>query len=292
MDDTRDERMIGWLKEGSWAPPEQVLDSAVAYAQAHQRRAIRMPWLRRSNMSRIDLAPVRREAVPHRFPRLTFATIAATMVIAIAVVGATVMLSQRPGDVPAVGGQPSSSADRTAVPTDTATVPPPAGAIVRRGSDALDDATSDAPDIVAVTTIATEDEVLLEVEVADAWTDGSRLWIILETGYGPTPAGGSPFPLSSPYLCWGWVSEAAVETRIFDGSATAVVSGATTDNPVIGTPVNASLDEAVLSVTLPLSIVGDPDALYLTVRSSGRLEGVDWYGDLVGEIPACHRALP
>jgi hypothetical protein len=79
--------MIDWLERGPWDPPPEVVDSAVAYARSHPRRALRFAGLWRRVMSGIRLAPVQQRPASSRSLFIALATVAAAVVVTIGLIG-------------------------------------------------------------------------------------------------------------------------------------------------------------------------------------------------------------
>lgn len=111
-----DERMVEWLQAGAWTPPVEVLESAVAYARDHPRRARRLAGWRKSPMSGIRLTPVRGQPTSHRTAYLAFVATAAIVVIAVGSVAGIITL-RGPGTQPGAAGLGSPSPSLTPWPS-------------------------------------------------------------------------------------------------------------------------------------------------------------------------------
>ncbi len=129
-------RLAAWLEEGPSEAPDRALEAAIAHAEAHPRRRIRIvgPW--RALMDRIHLAEVA-PGQPHRSRLTAFAAVAAAAVLAVAIVGGgAVLLNGGPADSgpAAPGAPPSVIPTKAPSPAPSATPTLPAGAVATTGS--------------------------------------------------------------------------------------------------------------------------------------------------------------
>jgi hypothetical protein len=178
-------------------------------------------------------------------------------------------------------------------------------------TDASGDAAAGSADIVALTTTATRDELLLEVEFAEDWDPiESRLavWLYPDpeppSGYRPiqrvwtyTPSsmpGASPEPVEPPDYCNGWFMDMVwIEVTERPDLADAFGTGASIvygpERLFAGgylVPLTYRVDGERLRLTVPLAALGYPDTLGLHLLNPDD-EGIEPDEQFPDEVDRC-----
>jgi hypothetical protein len=151
-----EQRLTDWLEDGPMEAPDRALEVAFAHARSHPRRRTLLVGLGRAAMNRIHLADVT-PGQPHRSRLTAFATVAAAVVIGVALVGGGALLLSGGPAGPGQGGPiaaspaptptpiPTVAPTPSPAPTPTPTALPP-GAVATTGTQAACSSTVEGPE--------------------------------------------------------------------------------------------------------------------------------------------------
>lgn len=129
------------------------------------------------------------------------------------------------------------------------------GPAMARAAEPITDPVGDAePDIIAVTARTVGDAVVLDVELADDWPGDqpTGLFVWVETSHTP---------------CSGWTAEYFIDGEpVLPDQAPLVIRGGDSSEEAWSVGLDYAIDGPLLTIRLPLSVIGNPETLLLHVR--------------------------
>lgn len=211
-------------------------------------------------------------------PLLALALVALLVMLA----GATVFLGARLVQLIEDSRRPVPIVSASPTPWPSPTSGPMAP-VVRSGTDAIGDA-GEGPDIVSIETTATQNWVVLTLELARP--PESSWGIVVRLRNGRNLEEGEPGPVP----CAPWAEDAVIGitapgARLEGGNPELVDAG------LLGTAVPLTIDGNALSLTLPYALLDVSDSLYLALWATDSSGGEDYYPDEVEGSQECFAAL-
>jgi hypothetical protein len=147
-----------------------------------------------------------------------------------------------------------------------------------RAIDPVGDASGEGTDIVAVTTLTGPQEITLAVEFAGDWSMGdSELFV----NFAPQPG-----------WCLGYMVDSAVDlgAHLSFGLAEGAWFASHTSgwDWAAALPIDYSVDGRVVTIVVPLELIGDPAILHFSINTLGGVPEASSSDDFPDNPAACH----